>query len=80
MKTVSVELYEFDELSDTAKEKAREWYRDGSVDISEYVFADAQRVGEILGIEITTRSRKRVEAEKLFCEALEKLEKLSTKR
>lgn len=27
MKTVTIELYKFDELSDDAKEKAREWYK-----------------------------------------------------
>ena len=29
MKTVEITVYNFDELTDTAKEKAREWYRDG---------------------------------------------------
>lgn len=29
METIELTLYEFDELDDKAKEKAREWYRDG---------------------------------------------------
>lgn len=29
MKTIKINLYQFDELSPEAKEKAREWYRDG---------------------------------------------------
>lgn len=29
---ISVKLYQFDELSDKAKEKAREWYREGAFD------------------------------------------------
>lgn len=29
MEKVEIEIYTFDELDDTAKEKAREWYRDG---------------------------------------------------
>jgi hypothetical protein len=29
MKIIKTKVYEFDELSDKAKEKAREWYRDG---------------------------------------------------
>jgi hypothetical protein len=29
METVEIEVFEFDELDDEAKEKARDWYRDG---------------------------------------------------
>jgi hypothetical protein len=29
MKKITIEVYTFDELSDEAKEKAREWYREG---------------------------------------------------
>lgn len=29
MKTINVNLYQFDELTDEAKEKARDWWRDG---------------------------------------------------
>ena len=49
--------YTFDELSDTAKEKAREWYRDGQLDYDwwEFVYDDALRMAEILGIEIDYR-------------------------
>jgi len=32
MKTVEIGVYQFDELSESAKEKAREWYRSGGFD------------------------------------------------
>lgn len=49
-----VVLYTYDELSDEAKEKAREWYvRAGEGDnyYAEWVYEDVERVGNILGIE-----------------------------
>lgn len=50
-------LYQFDELSDAAKEKAREWYRSGQLDYDwwDSVYEDALRMAEILGIEIDYR-------------------------
>jgi len=53
MKTVQVNLYEFDELSDAAKEKAREWWREcESQDFGAHgeLFEDTERIAEILGI------------------------------
>lgn len=54
----TVWLYQFDELDDKAKEKAREWYR-GLItgeEISEQVYEDFQEICKILGIELKTRS------------------------
>lgn len=47
-------LYTFDELSDTAKEKARDWYRDGQLDYDwwDSVYEDAMTAVKHLGIEI----------------------------
>jgi len=47
-------LYKFDELSDAAKEKAREWYRDGQLDYDwwDSVYETAKAAGAMLGIEI----------------------------
>ena len=47
-------LYKFEELSDRAKEKAREWYRSGQLDYDwwDFVYDDALRMAEILGIEV----------------------------
>jgi hypothetical protein len=54
MKTITTTVYNFDELSDKAKEKAREWYRDGGFDYEWYdgVFDDAKTIGKLIGIDI----------------------------
>lgn len=50
-------VWNFDELSDTAKEKARQWFREGNLDYEwwDATYEDALRVAEILGIDINTR-------------------------
>jgi hypothetical protein len=55
---VKITLYKFDELSDRAKEKARDWYREGieSDEISGPVFEDAERIAAMLGIEFDQKS------------------------
>ena len=47
MKTIKIEVYEFDELSEEAKEKARDWYRYGALDYEwwDYIYDDAENVG-----------------------------------
>jgi hypothetical protein len=47
MKSKTVNLYTFDELSDSAKEKARDWYRNGALDYDwwDYLYEDAARIG-----------------------------------
>jgi hypothetical protein len=47
-------LYTFDELEPCAKEKAREWYREGALDHDwwDAVYEDAKQCGAIIGIEI----------------------------
>lgn len=52
-------LYQFDELSDSAKEAAREWWRSVALDHGwwDSVYEDAVRIGKILGIEISSSSR-----------------------
>jgi len=48
-------VYQFDELSDEAKEKAREWYRQGNCDDSfwsECTIDDAKEIGKLLGMDI----------------------------
>lgn len=51
IETVTRALYSFDELSDDAKETARDWYRGGldSSDLSDY--DDWDNIAEILGVE-----------------------------
>lgn len=50
-------VYRFDELSDSAKENARAWYRKVGFDHDwfEFVYQDFERVGEILGLRLKTR-------------------------
>ncbi len=51
---ISITAYTFDELSDDAKEKARDWYRERALDYEWYdhVFDMAKEVGAALGITI----------------------------
>ena len=48
-------VYQFDELSEKAKEKAREWYRQGNYDDSfwsECTIDGAKEIGKLLGMDI----------------------------
>lgn len=55
--TTETEVFTFDELSDSAKEKARDWYREGSqsFDWWESVYECADTAGEIIGIDFDYR-------------------------
>lgn len=61
--TVSTEVFKFEELSDKAKEKAREWWRDleqrsGDNFWSESVIEVAATLADMLGIDLRTRPVK----------------------
>ena len=48
-------VYQFDELNDKAKERAREWYRQGNYDDSfwsECVIDDAKEIGKYMGMDV----------------------------
>jgi hypothetical protein len=47
-------LFEFDELSDEAKEKAREWFREGNLDYDwwDSTFDMAKEAGKYIGIDV----------------------------
>lgn len=50
-------IYQFDELSDRAKERARDWFREsGGPEDFEYVIDDAVTIGELMGISFDTRT------------------------
>jgi hypothetical protein len=57
-KIIETTVYRLTELSDTAKDKARAWYREGGFDYDWYdaVYADFQRIAEILGVRFKTRT------------------------
>lgn len=52
-------IYTFDELSDAAKEKAREWYRNGQLDYDwwDSVYDDANKIASIIGIDIDRKGK-----------------------
>lgn len=63
MRVIEKTVYQFDELSDDAKEKAREWFRQFVFSDScdwEYIYEDAQECGRIIGIEIGRRTYQTV--------------------
>jgi len=57
MREVTRTVYLFDELSDKAKETARDWFREGvgTDDWYEAIYEDAAKIGEILGIKFKQR-------------------------
>jgi len=58
MQTISINLYEFNELDDQAKERARQWYRNGALDYEwwDVIYDDASNVGlQITGFDLNRR-------------------------
>lgn len=60
MRTIEKTVYQFSELSDSAKEKARDWYRQSDIDCywAESVIEDAATLADIIGIDLRTRPVK----------------------
>lgn len=56
--TIEKTAYFFDELDDSAKERARAWWRQAENEDfdSEYVIEDAQNMGALLGIEFKNKA------------------------
>ncbi|MGV6876574.1 antitoxin of toxin-antitoxin stability system [Pseudochelatococcus sp. B33] len=56
-KIIETRVYQLDELSDAARERARAWYREGSLDSDWYdaTFEDFEHICEILGLRLKTR-------------------------
>lgn len=54
---IETTVYQIDELSDEAREKARLWYRRGGFDYEwwDFVYDDFERICTILGVELHTR-------------------------
>lgn len=52
--TVTREIFQFDELSDSAKEKARDWYRAGLEFYDEHIIEMAATAAELFGLDIRT--------------------------
>jgi hypothetical protein len=64
MRIAETQVFPFVELSDKAKEKAREWWREDGFNYEwwDFVYDDAVRVAEILGIKISTHGADYPEA------------------
>ena len=60
MRTEEVKVYKYEELSESAQEKAREWYREGNLDYDwwDCVYEDAERIGNLMGIEFDQKPIK----------------------
>lgn len=59
MRTAQINFYKFNELSDRAKDRARDWWRQGALDYDwhECIYDDAERVGlKITGFDTGRRS------------------------
>lgn len=65
---LEITAYRFNELSEKAKEKAREWWRDGAFDYEwwDFLFDDFVAVAEILGIEIGTQENGKHKERTIF--------------
>lgn len=50
MRTIKTNVYKFNELNDTAKEKARNWYREGNT--GEFEWENIQEDAKTIGLEI----------------------------
>lgn len=57
-KVIATTVYRLDELEESAKDRARAWYREGGFDHDWYdaVYEDFRRIAEILGIRLKTRT------------------------
>lgn len=57
--TKTITLYKYEELSDTAKEKARDWYRQAGYHDEwwDSVYEDADRMAALLGIDIDRKGK-----------------------
>ena len=62
MRTIHTTLYEYGELSDSAKATARDWYRTQPDDCwwADYIYEDATTIAGILGIELEERPYKTI--------------------
>jgi hypothetical protein len=57
---IETEVFQFDELSDSAKEAARQWFREGDFDNfwAENIYSDLVEIAALMGIDIDTRTAR----------------------
>jgi len=63
MRIIEKTVYQFTELSESAKETALSWFREGVTDFEwhEYIFEDFERIAGILGVELKQMAGKTME-------------------
>ena len=69
MRTETVNIYQFSELSEKAKENARDWFREGNLQDnywSECVIEDATEIAKLFGLDIGTRPYDTVGGKKRY--------------
>lgn len=66
MRTIQTTIFKFDELSDVAKEKAREWYRQDLPVDYEFVYADAATIADLMGLDICQTRKTLVNGEHYY--------------
>lgn len=49
----TITLYKYNELSDAAKEKARQWFLEGTYDDAQFAFDDMKEDAKNIGLELT---------------------------
>lgn len=61
----TIEVYQFDDLDENAKETARDWYRDGALDYEwfETTLSDAADIAATFGLDVRRRSAQLVSGE-----------------
>jgi|SRR5579864_1148504 len=59
MREITVKLYQFDELSESAKEKAREWFRDDGGLMAQWAFDNVIEDAKNIGLDIHTLDDRR---------------------
>jgi len=76
MRIIETKVYEFDELDDKAKERARDWYREGALDYKwwDAIYDDAARIGlRITAFDLGRRNRiegELTESVKVVCQLI----------
>lgn len=60
MRVMETTVYKFGELSDRAKERARDWFRQGNLDYDwwDFIYEDAATIAGLMGIDLRTRPVK----------------------
>lgn len=61
MRTITTQVFGFNELSDSAKEKAREWWRTDLPFDTEHIIGDAAHIADMFGLDIRQTLKQRAD-------------------